>query len=139
MGALCDAIGPKRVMLIAHGGCALGLVLVMVLPQTDMAMIGALLIYALSLPLTTMMFPLISMDLFGYQAQSQYIGVIMSMGSACGIISGPLANLVRDTLGTYRPVFWGCAILAVCMLGLYGILYAMVAKDRKKLEAEANV
>ena len=139
MGALCDAIGPKRVMMIAHGGCALGLILVMVLPQTDMAMIGALLIYALALPLATMMFPLLSMDLFGYQAQSQYIGVIMSMGSACGIVSSPLANLVRDTVGTYRPVFWFCAILSIAMMGLYGVLYGMVAKDRKKLEAETNV
>ena len=135
MGALCDAIGPKRVMMIAHGSCALGLALVMVLPQTDAAMIGALLIYSLSLPLATMMFPLLSMDLLGYQAQSQYIGVIMSMGSACGIVSSPLANLVRDTLGSYRPVFWFCAILSVTLMGLYTVLYAMVARDRKKLEA----
>ena len=139
MGALCDAIGPKRVMMIAHSGCALGLVLVLVLPQTDMAMIGALLIYSLSLPMATMMFPLLSVDLFGYQAQGQYIGVIMSMGSACGIVSSPLANLVRDTAGSYRPVFWFCAGLSVVMLGLYAILYGMVAKDRKKLEAEAQV
>lgn len=138
MGALCDAIGPKKVMMIAHGACALGLVLVLVLPQTDAAMIGALLVFDLAPPLTTMMFPLISMDLFGYQAQSQYIGVVMSMGSACGIVYAPLANFVRDTMGTYRPVFWFCAILAVALMGLYAILFAMVAKDRRKLECEAN-
>ena len=139
MGALCDAIGAKRVTLICHSGCALGLVLVLLLPQTNAAMIGALLVYDLALPLSTMMFPLISVELFGYRAQSQYIGMIMAMSSACTIVSGPLSNLLRDIMGSYRPVFWGCAILSVCMIGLYGILYGMVAKDRKKLETEEKL
>jgi Na+-driven multidrug efflux pump len=78
------------------------------------------------------------MDLFGYQAQSQYIGVIMSMSSACGIISSPLANLVRDTMGSYHPIFWFCVILSVVLMALYGILYGMVTKDRKKLDAIAK-
>lgn len=138
MGVLCDAIGPKRVMIIMQGACAAGLALVMLLPQTNMAMIAALLVYSLALPVATMMFPLLSMDLFGYQAQSQYIGVIMSMSSACGIVSSPLANLVRDTMGTYRPIFWFCAILSLSLMALYGILYGMVSRDRKKLEAEVR-
>ena len=117
---------------------SLMLALVMVLPQTDMAMIGALLVYSLALPVATMMYPLLSMDLFGYQAQSQYIGVIMSMSSACGIISSPLANLVRDTMGSYRPIFWFCVILSLVLMALYGILYGMVTKDRKKLDAIAK-
>ena len=138
MGVLCDAIGPKRVMMLVQASCAAGLALVLLLPQTDIAMIGALLVYSLALPTATMMFPLLSMDLFGYQAQSQYIGVVMSMGSACGIVSSPLANLVRDTMGTYRPIFWFCAILSLALMALYAILYGMVAKDRKKLEAETK-
>lgn len=138
MGVLCDAIGPKRVMLIMQCSCAAGLALVMVLPQTDMAMIGALLVYSLALPVATMMYPLLSMELFGYQAQSQYIGVIMSMSSACGIVSSPLANLVRDTMGSYHPIFWFCVILSVVLVALYGILYGMVAKDRKKVDEEVK-
>lgn len=134
MGALCDWIGPKKVALICHGACAAGLVLVMTLPQTDGAMIAALLIYDLSIPLTTMMFPLLSVDLFGYQAQSRYIGTIMAMTSAGNIISGPLANAVRDVTGSYAPAFWGVAVGAVALMGVYFILYAMVARDKKKLE-----
>ena len=136
MGALCDAIGAQKVTFLCHLACALGLTLVLVLPQTDAAMIGALIVYDLSIPLTTMMFPLLSVDLFGYSAQSQYIGVIMAIASASNIVSGPLANLVRDTVGSYRPVFWATAALSVCLIGLYGLLFTLVRRDRKHLEAQ---
>ena len=134
MGALCDLIGPKRVALICHGACAAGLVLVMVLPKSDGAMICALMVYDLAIPLTTMMFPLLSMDLFGYQAQSQYIGTIMAMTSAGNIISAPLANAVRDVTGSYTPAFWGVAIGAVALIGVYLVLFAMTDRDRKNME-----
>ncbi len=134
MGAMCDWIGPKKVTLICHGACAAGLALVMTLPQTDVAMIAALLVYDLSIPLTTMMFPLLSVELFGYQAQSQYIGTIMAMTSAGNIISSPLTNAVRDVTGSYVPAFWGVAVGAIALIGVYLILFAMVARDRKKLE-----
>lgn len=138
MGALCDAIGARRVTLLCHIACAGGLALVMTLPQTDGAMIGALILYDLCIPLTTMMFPLLSMELFGYKAQSQYIGVIMSMTSASNILSGPLANWVRDTQGSYRPVFWGGVILSLALIGLYNLLYLMVRGDKRKLEQSSG-
>ena len=99
-------------------------------------MIGALLVYDLCIPLTTMMFPLLSVDLFGYQAQSQYIGVIMAMSSASNIVSGPLANVVRDNVGSYEPAFWGVAVLSVAMIGMYGLLFLLAKRDRQKLDAE---
>lgn len=136
MGALCDLIGPKKVVLICHTACAAGLVLVMKLPQTDMAMIGALLVYDFSIPLTTMMFPLLSVDLFGYRAQSQYIGTIMAMTSASNIISGPLANLVRDRVGTYEPAFWAVAALSVGMIAMYLLLFVFSEKDKVKFSQE---
>ena len=133
MGALCDLIGPKKVTLLCHVSCALGLTLVLTLPQTDAAMIGALLIYDLACPLTTMMFPLLSMELFGYRAQGQYIGTIMAMTSAGNILSGPLANAVRDSVGSYVPFFWLIVLIASLLVGLYAILFAMAARDKKRL------
>lgn len=134
IGALCDTIGPKKVTILCHVGCAVGLILLMILPKTDAALIGALLIYVLASPLTTMMFPLLSVELFGYQAQNQYVGIIMSMSAASNILSSPLANLVRDTTGTYGPVFWGAAICSLALAGVYCILYALASRDKEKLE-----
>jgi len=137
MGVMCDAIGAKRVILICHIACALGLTMIITLPQTDAAMIGALIIYDLGLPMTTMMFPLLSGDLFGNRAQSQYIGAIMAMTTAGNIISEPLANAVFDWVGSYRPVFWGCIILALAMIPVYCVLFGMVGRDRRKLYPES--
>ena len=128
MGALCDLIGPKKVTLLCHVSCALGLTLVLTLPQTDAAMIGALLIYDLACPLTTMMFPLLSMELFGYRAQGQYIGTIMAMTSAGNILSGPLANAVRDSVGSYVPFFWLIVLIAVGRLWMRAALRKVVAQ-----------
>lgn len=131
MGMLCDAIGAKRVLLLCHLACAGGLAMVLLLPQTDAAMISALVVYDLSIPLTTMMFPLVSADLFGTRSQTQYIGTIMSMTIAGNIVSGPLANVVYDNMGSYRPVFWFCVCAALLMIPVYGLLYKMVQRDRK--------
>lgn len=134
MGALCDAIGPKRVAILCHVACAAGLTLVMTLPQTDGAMIGALIVYDLCIPLTTMMFPLLSVELFGYHAQSQYIGTIMAMTQAANILSAPMANAVRDTMGSYAPAFWVVAAVALGLIALYGLLFSMAGRDKKKLQ-----
>ena len=131
MGMLCDAIGAKRVLLLCHLACAGGLAMVMLLPQTDVAMISALIVYDLAIPMTTMMFPLVSADLFGTRSQTQYIGTIMSMTTAGNIISGTLANAVYDNMGSYRPVFWFCACAALFMIPVYWMLYKMVQRDRK--------
>jgi MFS family permease len=139
MGMLCDAIGSKRVLIFCHVACTAGLSLVLLLPQTDTAMIFALIIYDLCIPLSTMMFPLVSVDLFGIRSQHQYIGTIVAMATAGNIFSGMLANLVYDTLGSYRPVFLGSALLALAMIPLYGIVFALAKRDRKAFEKKSEV
>lgn len=139
MGMLCDAIGSKRVLILCHIACAVGLFLVLLLPQTDAALIFALIIYDLAIPLTTMMFPLVSLDLFGIRSQHQYIGTMVAMATAGNIFSGMLANLVYDTLGSYRPVFWGSAIMALAMIPIYGIVFAAAKRDKKTYDSQLEV
>lgn len=135
LGVLCDAIGSRRVLVISHCACAGGLALILLLPQTDGAMITAMLVYDMAIPLTTMLFPLLSVDLFGNCAQSMYIGTVVAMTTAGNIISGPIANAVYDYVGSYRPVFWGSAILALVMLPVYGILFAITKHAASKIKA----
>ena len=56
----------------------------------------------------------------------------MSMTIAGSIIAGPISNAIYDTLGTYRPVFWGYAIVSLVMIPVYCLLYAYVRRVRKK-------
>ena len=134
LGVLCDAIGAKRVLVISHCACACGLAMILLLPQTDGAMIAAMIVFDLSIPLTTMLFPLLSAELFGNRAQGMYIGTVVAMATAGNIISGPLANFVYDFAGSYVPVFWGAAALSLVMLPVYGILFAMTKRAAVKLK-----
>lgn len=136
IGILCDAVGAKRVLLLCHVACTVGLAMVMLLPQTDLAMIIALIVYVIAIPITTMMFPLVSAELFGRKAQTQYIGTVMAMTSAGSIISSTLANAVYDFMGSYRPVFWGSAVLSLVMIPAYCLLYQTVKRDKLLVTAE---
>ena len=135
LGMLCDAIGSKRVLIISHCACALGLGLILLLPQTDGAMISAMLVYDMAIPLTTMLFPLLSVDLFGDRAQGIYVGTVVAMATAGNIISGPLANFVYDHVGSYRPVFWSSAVMSLAMLPVYAVLFAITKRAALKLKA----
>ena len=137
-GFLCDTIGAKRVTIICHLSCAVGLTLVMLLPQTDAAMIFAMVVFDFAMPLTSLIFPLVSLELFGYRSQNQFVGVVMSMTSAASIISGPVANYIRDCTGSYIPVFISSAVIAVSLVVVYLIMYVMADHSRKKYMARCE-
>ena len=134
-GFLCDTIGAKRVAIICHVSCAAGLALVMLLPQTDIAMIAALIVFDFSMPLTTLIFPLVSVELFGYRAQNQFVGIVMSMTSAASIISGPIANYIRDNTGSYIPVFITSMVIALALVVVYLVMYALADRANRKYMA----
>lgn len=139
LGVLCDAIGAKRVLFISHLACSGGLALILLLPQTDGAMITAMIVFDMAIPLTTMLFPLLSVELFGNRAYDMYVGTMVAMCTAGNIISGPIANLVYDLAGSYVPVFWGAAALSLVMLPVYGILFAVTKRTAAKLKAAGQL
>ena len=136
LGVLCDIFGARRMLLFCHLTCAAGLVMILLLPQTDVAMIAALIVYVTAIPITTMMFPLVSGELFGNHAQIQYVGAIMAMTYASNILSGPISNAIHDGLGSYAPVFWGVAVISLVMIPVYCLLYAYARRIRNKQSAK---
>lgn len=133
-GVLCDRIGSGKVAILCSATCAVGVLLMMFLPATNACMFAALLVFVLALPATTMIFPLLSVELFGYRGQNQYIGTVMAMVSGATMISGPVASGVYDALGSYVPVLWFSVVLSAALCPVYMILFAMARRDRKKFE-----
>ena len=139
MGVLCDIITTKRVTLLCHVACTAGLLMVLLLPKSNYwAMICSLIVFDFCMPITTLIFPLLSVELFGYQANNQYIGLIMAMTSAASIISGPIASAIFDVAGSYVPVFVAAAALSLGTLAIYPVLYALAKRDRRLLCPEEN-
>lgn len=133
-GYLCDAIGAKRVTLICLAFLAISLVLLALAEGMLFALI-AVVVYALALPVTTLTIPMLAMSLFGYQAQTEYIGIFIAMVSAGSIVASPVSNAFYDKIGAYGPVFLTAAALIVPLMGMYLWMYRLADKDRKKLEA----
>jgi len=136
-GYLCDKIGAKKVTMICIGADAVALVLLTLVNSYLMALL-AIIDFAMALPTMSITIPMLATSLFGYQAQSQYNGIFLSMVSAASIVASPISNAVYDRIGTYSPVFLVAAALTVVLMGGYLLMYRLADKDRKKLEAEES-
>ena len=133
-GYLCDAIGVRKVALLCLGFDVVALILLATTTDLTSALV-AIVIYSLALPILTVIIPLLAASLFGYQAQTQYNGIFISMVSAASIVASPISNAVYDQIGSYSPVFFVAAGLTVVLIGMYLLIYRLADKDRKKLEA----
>lgn len=132
VGALCDRIGGKRITLLCLG-CAVAGLGIMAVSQNDYGVWASVVLLSCGLPLTIMTVPLLTPDLFGYRAQTMAVGVLMSTSPLAVLTAATVSNAIYDKIGTYRPVFAVAALVTVGLLGLYGAIYLMVSRDRKKL------
>ena len=133
-GFLCDSIGARKVTLLCMGCCVASLVLLSVTSGMIMS-IAVLVIYAMALPLVTIIIPLLAASLFGYQAQAQYTGIFLAMTSAASMTAAPITNAIYDAVGTYDYTFRIGAGLMVLLMLFYLLMFRFADKDRKKLEA----
>lgn len=132
IGALSDRIGGKRITMICLScmGVSLG---TMAMSQNIYGVWASVLLLACGLPLSMLTVPLLVPDLFGYNAQTMAIGVLMSTASLASMTSPTLTNMVYDRIGTYQPVYAVTALITLGLMGLYGLTYFMVSRDKKKL------
>lgn len=134
-GFFSDKIGAKWVMMVCLACTALAAVLFPFADSTAVAL-PTVLIFSVSLPVTSVMMPLLSSALFGYQAQANCLSIIMGVASVAGIISGPTANVIFDTMGSYKLFFWICAIGSAALMLLYPVTYKLADKDKARIIAE---
>ena len=137
-GYLSDRIGVKASTMITLAANTASLVLLALVDGPVSAVIAAL-VFSLGLTLTGIVAPLLTPALLGYQSGGKAMGIVLAMAPASNMLASPLCNSLRDTLGSYVPVFWGTAAVSVGVIVLYLIMYAMSAKDRKEYENNNNV
>lgn len=135
VGVLCDAITAKRVTLIAVCCCTVGTLMMILLPKAGVWPYAASIIYAFSIPLLSVLVPLLGAELFGYRAQAHFVGVFMAMVSASNMVESFLSNRIYDVVGSYIPVYWGAAFGMVALMGVYSVLFTMMNREKKKIFA----
>lgn len=134
-GYLSDKIGAKWVTLCSLLALTVSLLLLAEITGPVSASI-AVVVYGAALPLSGIVPHLLTPCLFGYQSGPKAMGIIMAMLSAGALIGNPLTNTLRDSFGSYRPVFRGTALVMVGVIVLYLVVYAMADKARKAYERE---
>ncbi len=144
VGALYDRTGLRTVMLICQlsgmvafiamifmNGSALGM---------SLAMVFALL-YALSLPLETLVIPLIVNDLFGNASFNKIMGLFVAMNYVGYALGAPTINLCFDFLGSYTSAFITYSVLMLVTCILFRFVIRAADKEKEKimsLQAETS-
>lgn len=131
LGYLSDHIGPKRITILCLVFGMAGLFLLARVTTPSSAYIAALII-SFGYPVSTIIAPLLSPALFGYRSAGSATGIFLAMVSLAGVLTGPIANALQGVLGSYKPVFYGAAILVMAVIGLYLVLFAMTDRQRKR-------
>lgn len=132
LGALSDWIGGKRITLICVSCITASLAMMALSHNVYLIWVSAALL-ACGLPLTMLTVPLLIPDLFGGRAQTVLMGVFMSTSFVATMVSAPISNAVFDYLGTYRPMYCLSAAIGAFLLVLYGLIFLMVSRAKKKL------
>ncbi len=152
VGAMYDRFGLRTVMLVCQSSAIFAFVLLATLTASLVAgfasvsvvvAIAFAILYALALPLETLVIPLIANDLFGNKSFDKLLGILIAMNYAGYALGAPIVNLSYDVWGTYKPVLYTMAIITVVMLLVFQLVINSANKKKQEVlaaeEAEANV
>ena len=70
-------------------------------------------LYALSLPLETLVVPLIVSDLFGTVSYEKFLGLFIAINYAGYALGSPTVNLCYDIFGSYKPILLTFSLLMI--------------------------
>lgn len=133
-GFFSDKVGAKWVTMVCLACTGVAAVLFTFAGNPAIALM-AVMIYSASLPLTSVMVPLLSSALFGDRSQATCLSIFMGMISLASILSSPTANVIFDKLGSYDPFFWICAVGSAILMLLYPVMYKLADKKKARVIA----
>jgi OFA family oxalate/formate antiporter-like MFS transporter len=81
--------------------------------------------------------PALVAETFGPERAPRIYGLALTAWSAAALVSPPLAARLREALGSYSPMLWGCSIASIAGLGLAAFMKVFLApgsEDRPAAE-----
>lgn len=138
VGAMYDRRGLRTVMIVCQGSAVAAFALLALVSNSLMGKIFAFsfaFLYALALPLETLVIPLIANDLFGSASYDKLLGIMLSMNYTGYALGGPIVNLCYDKFGTYTPVLWILSGLTVILLIIFQFVISAAHKQKNQILA----
>ena len=137
LGTVSDWIGRRLVAILSMCLSVVSLYYMSCAHTYTEAMISIVL-HSIALPVTTVLIPLLTYPLFGYRCHNSSLGIFLSMVSVGSIINTPLANAIFDQTGNYILVLQLMSLLSGVSVVLFGVLFILAARDKKKYQALHN-
>ena len=139
VGAMYDRFGLKVVMMVCQLAGVVAFVAMIFIHSSMTGMVLAVifaLLYALSLPLETLVIPLIINDLFGNASFDKIMGIFIAMNYTGYALGAPIINLCFDKLGSYKPAFiiYSALMLITC-IGFRFVINS-AHRDKEKIIAQ---
>lgn len=143
IGVLYDKFGLRLVCALCQVMTSLSFFLMAFLDASDTGRVCAILfalLYAIAIPLETLVVPLIVNDLFGSASYGKILGIFIAMNYTGYAIGCPVVNLGYDIIGSYSPIFlfFGILMLPICLLFQKIIITAQKEKLRLAAAAPEN-
>lgn len=136
-GFLYDRLGLKITVTICNIAAILASLALWITTDTPVGIILAFayaIVSAVSLPMQTIMLPILANDMFGNRSGDRLSGLLTSACTAGFAIGGPLINFVYDRVGTYKPTFPICAILMFIVTVVLLCMIRTAEKERSHYE-----
>lgn len=135
VGWMYDRFGLRVVMVICPIAAVIAFVLLATISATSAGMVMAVafaLLYALSLPLETMVIPLIVNDLFGSVSYDKLLGIFTALNYTGYALGAPIINLSFDIFGTYKHAL----LITGSLMLLCSIAFRFVFKGVEQTKKE---
>ena len=142
VGFVYDKKGLRFILLMCQSATVVAFTLLLLISNTMSGKIMAVifsLLYALALPLETLVIPLVVNDAFGSTAYDKVLGIMTAMNYTGYALGTPLINLCYDSCGTYTPIFIAFIFLMPIIAFAIQLALRGVQKDKQALESAAFV
>lgn len=122
VGFIYDRFNLKTVMLLCMIAVVIALIsLAAMAPGLMGSILGVVfaILFAVGLPLETLVVPLIANDLFGSKSYDKILGLLLAANYVGYALGSPFINLFRDFGGTYAPGLYllsGVMAVALCLM-----------------------
>ena len=133
VGVLYDRFGLRTVMVMCHAATVVAFLLMVFMSGSGLGMVLAIafaLLYAVALPLETLVVPLIANDLFGAASYDKVMGILYAMNYAGFALGSPITNLCYDAFGSYKPVLLIFSVLIIPISIVFQFVINAAHKER---------
>lgn len=133
-GVLFDKLGLRPVLGICQVATLISFGMLLCLKGNSATALIFPAVFAVALPLETIMIPLIVSDTFGRAVYNRYLGIFTAVTSAGFTVAAPVSNLIFDACGSYKPAIWGYGFIMI----LVSVILHITITLKKRSDCNEN-